>query len=179
MARSVIIKPKDTLYLVMGVDPCKENNHHFESIRGMLKFKNGDHHMIDCRYCIECAQYQIKRNEFARLQTNFGQADVNVIIPGLDDAEWEDSEPTEKDCEFYQRAEESKLKQLGYSVSKDTGLSDEYRQQLLKDSIKNGFVTKYEAINHISSLIRINGKRSANAESLRKWKADLDYLWRL
>ena len=179
MARSIIIKPKDTIYLVMGDDPCKENNHHFESIRGMMKFKSGDHHMIDCRYCTKCAQYQINRNEFARIQTQFGQADVNVFIPGLDDAEWMESEPAETACEFYQRADVSKLKQLGYSVSKDAGLSDEHRQQLLKDSIKNGFVTKYEAINHISSLIRINGKRSVNADSLQKWQADLDFLWRL
>lgn len=77
---------------------------------------------------------------------------------------------------FPERAERSKLYELGYSVSQDFGLSDRYRRDLLESIIRSGQMTKGQVANHLHYLIKINGKKGANDIALAKWKRDLEFV---
>ena len=85
----------------------------------------------------------------------------------------------EKACGIYEypeRAEVSNLRKLGYSVSKDSGMSDAERQDLLRMIIETGQMTKWQVLNHIHYLIKINGKSGTNSFALKRWKSDYDYV---
>ena len=65
----------------------------------------------------------------------------------------------EKACGIYEypeRAEVSNLRKLGYSVSKDSGMTDAERQDLLRIIIETGKMTKWQVLNHIHYLINSN-----------------------
>lgn len=55
------------------------------------------------------------------------------------------------------------------------GLSDAQRRTILMYAIEEGVVSKKEAINHISFLIKLNEKTN-KLDALQKWKSDRDYL---
>lgn len=77
---------------------------------------------------------------------------------------------------FPERAEKSKLYELGYSVSQETGLSDRYRRDLLESIIRSGQMTKAQVTNHLYYLIKINGKKGTNDIAVAKWKRDLEFV---
>ena len=80
---------------------------------------------------------------------------------------------------YKDRAEESKLKKIGYSVSKSSTLSEKERQSLLQNAIEHGLVSKGYVITYLENQIRINGKKDANSVALYKWKRDLDFIKKL
>lgn len=78
-----------------------------------------------------------------------------------------------------ERADESKLKKLGYSVSQNNGMSDYQRQRLLKSLIEKNEISKGYVISHLKYMIKINGKKEANYMAVEKWKRDLQYVLNL
>ena len=64
---------------------------------------------------------------------------------------------------------------IGYNVDAKNGLSDAQRRTILMYAIEEGVVSKKEAINHISFLIKLNEKTN-KLDALQKWKSDRDYL---
>lgn len=77
---------------------------------------------------------------------------------------------------FPERAEKSKLYELGYSVSQESGLSDQFRRDLLESIIRSGQMTKAQVANHLYYLIKINGKKGTNDIAVAKWKRDLEFV---
>lgn len=85
--------------------------------------------------------------------------------------------PYEYDSHPYrERAEQSKLNKLGYSVAQGNGMSGRQRQELLAHLISTHQVSKGYVISCLEHLITINGKKEANELAVRKWKADLAYV---
>ena len=80
---------------------------------------------------------------------------------------------------YPERAERSKLYELGYSVSQEGGLSDRYRQDLLESIIRSGQMTKGHIISHLYHLIKINGQKGTNDIAVAKWKRDLEFVRKL
>lgn len=78
-----------------------------------------------------------------------------------------------------ERAQESKLKKYGYSVAWNSPLSTKKRQELLKDLIESGKITKGYVISYLKHNIKINGKKETNEFAVLKWKEDLDYIYKL
>lgn len=77
---------------------------------------------------------------------------------------------------FPERAERSLLYELGYSVAQESGLSDQYRRDLLENIIRSGQMTKGQVSNHLYYLIKINGKKGTNDIAVSKWKRDLEFV---
>ena len=78
-----------------------------------------------------------------------------------------------------ERAQESKLKKYGYSVAWDNHLSTKKRQDLLRDLIESGKVSKGYVISYLKHNIQINGKKESNEFAVMKWKEDLDFIYKL
>ncbi len=88
----------------------------------------------------------------------------------------------ETDDESYQypeRAQESKLKKYGYSVAWDNPMSNKKRQELLKELITTGKVSKGYVISYLKHNIQINGKKESNEFAVSKWKDDLEFVYNL
>ena len=97
----------------------------------------------------------------------------------LDLFENEKDEPYHTEYTPPERAQESKLKKYGYSVAWDNPLSNRERQELLKDLINTGKVSKGYVISYLKHNIQINGKKSTNEIAVSKWKDDLDFVYNL
>lgn len=100
---------------------------------------------------------------------------------GLDVFEAEDDEYDIDKFSFTppERAQESKLKKHGYSVAWDSPLSNKKRQELLKDLIETGKVSKGYVISYLKHNIQINGKKESNEFAVSKWKDDLEFVYNL
>jgi hypothetical protein len=77
------------------------------------------------------------------------------------------------------RSEESQLKKYGYSVGQSSHLTDRKRQELLKELITTGKVSKGYVISYLKHNIQINGKKSSNEFAVSKWKDDLNFVYNL
>ena len=77
---------------------------------------------------------------------------------------------------FRERAEQSKLYQYGYSVSKDSGLSTKQRQDLLAHLIFTKQLSKGYVLSLLEHLIEINGRKETNNNAVAKWTADLNFV---
>lgn len=78
-----------------------------------------------------------------------------------------------------ERAQESKLKKYGYSVAWDNPLSNRERQELLKELIDTGKVSKGYVISYLKHNIQINGKKKSNEIAVQKWQDDLNFIYKL
>lgn len=97
----------------------------------------------------------------------------------LDLFENEKDEPHHNEYTPPERAQESKLKKYGYSVAWDNPLSNRERQELLKELINTGKVSKGYVISYLKHNIQINGKKATNEIAVSKWKDDLDFVYNL
>ena len=160
---------EDTLFVVFANDEC--DKHFFSPTLFRVRLNNQEEIFIEGRHCWDCGQNQIDRNTFAANNRYHEMLCCKYIIKGFDDISYD-----VENVEYRERNEESKLKKLGYSVSKDDYRTDAQRKEFLRFLIRTNQISKGEAIFHIESLIRINGRRETNAVALRKWKSDLEFL---
>ena len=80
---------------------------------------------------------------------------------------------------YSDRADESKLRKLGYSVANNSELSEKQRQGLLQNAIEHGLVSKGYVITYLENNIRINGRKESNSVAVYKWKRDLEFVRQL
>ena len=175
------VNATDTLYIIVDGDKCRKAQHNLHQIPLLIKY---DTHTkkVDGQYCRTCQQAQIRRNLYAGLYQEYGAPCCKTILKGFDDVEFEEPQPNYPDyldTEFKERASESKLRKLGYSVSSTSGTSDKQRQTLLKDAIEIGAVSKGYVISYLSHMIKINGQKASNEYACKKWQADLDFVLKL
>ena len=71
---------------------------------------------------------------------------------------------------------ESFLKELGYSVAKNNGLSDLDRQGTLKKIISSGAMSKETVCACLKNYINLHKNQSGFAAAVDKWLADLAYV---
>ena len=71
---------------------------------------------------------------------------------------------------------ESALKQLGYAVTKNIGLSDVDRQKILQDAISNGIMSKEAICAFLENNINLHKNQNTFTEAVGKWMADLAYV---
>ena len=86
------------------------------------------------------------------------------------------------DCildDYPERAEQSKLNKLGYSVSRNSGMTEKARQNLLQHIIETGLMKKWEVISHLQYLLKINGKKADNEYAAQRWQRDLEFVKKL
>ena len=71
---------------------------------------------------------------------------------------------------------ESTLKQLGYAVAKNKGLSDVDRQKILRDAISNGIMSKEAICIFLENNINLHKNQNSFTDAVGKWMTDLAYI---
>lgn len=71
---------------------------------------------------------------------------------------------------------ESALKQLGYAVAKNIGLSDVDRRKILQDAIRNGVMSKEAICAFLENNINLHKNQNTFTDAVGKWMADLAYI---
>ena len=173
---SFVMDEGDILYVLLGNDECYKHSSRPALIR--LKLRNHEEVAIEGQYCTVCNQVQITRNTCAKYSRYHESMKCELFLKGLDDAD-EGSTYEEAVYEFRERADESKLMRLGYSVSQSDLRTDVERQAWLENIISTNQVSKGYVIYHLKNLIRINGKKQTNAAALKKWERDLAFVLNL
>ena len=121
---------------------------------------------INAYYCRTCHRYYILEAELDRIAL-IGLiccrvVDISEFIGNRDRSDW---------------AEESVIKQYGYSVSKVSGLTTKERHAILDFIIGCEIMPKSRVINHIEWLVKQNsGRRTNMVDAINKWNDDLIYL---
>ena len=174
------IGKQDTLYVIVDGDKCRQNGHLLIPVTLDVELSSGTPLQMEGQFCFTCSQNQVSRNLFAENRDFHNEILARCFLKGLDDA---DCEPTPvfeyTDFPERERAEESVLKKYGYSVGKNSELSNVARQELLQILIEKKIVSKGYVITCLENNIRINGKKESNYSALQKWKKDLEFVRKL
>lgn len=170
----------NTLYVVVDGDKCRKNGHPLMPVMLNVELFWGKHLQMEGQYCYKCQQNQVSRNLFADKREFHDQILAKCVLKGLDDAIDEPVSTFEYvDYPQKERAEESVLKKHGYTVDRNSTLSNTARQELLQILIEKKIVSKGYVITYLESNIRINGKKESNHCALQRWKSDLDFVLKL
>lgn len=71
---------------------------------------------------------------------------------------------------------QSKLAMIGYNVGSKDGFSAKHRQTLLEYAIREGVVTKQEAISYLKFFIKLHEGRPHMESAIQKWREDISFL---
>lgn len=78
--------------------------------------------------------------------------------------------------EFNDLSPEGPLHLLGYSVSKESNLSDTERRQLLNWIIANNIMEKSKVLYYLRLFVKKSGSRSNMTQAIKKWRGDIQFL---
>lgn len=70
----------------------------------------------------------------------------------------------------------SVLRLYGYTVSKNEGMSDSQRQELLKNLIDLRLMTKTDILNHLEWLANTHAGNYKYADACSKWRMDIRFV---
>ena len=169
----------DTLYVIVDGDKCKKNNHIVLPMQLDVELNKKTPLHLPGQFCYSCHQAQVARQVWAENATYHHDVLAEVVLKGLDDIPMVDEEPEYINYEYPDRAEESRLKKYGYSVSENSRYTTPERQDLLRRIIASKEVSKGYVISYLRHMIQINGKKESNHIALKKWESDLDYVLKL
>ena len=172
------IGKQDTLYVIVDGDKCRQNGHLLIPVILDVELSSGKTLQMEGQYCFTCQQNQVSRNLFVENRDFHNQILAKRFFKGVDDVPPCELAPTFDYADFSERerAEESILKKYGYSVGRDSNLSDAERQEKLRLIIEKKKASKGYVIALLESNIRINGKKESNYRALQKWKKDLEFV---
>lgn len=152
---------------------CVVNNHKLQMIDAVVKVLNDNtvtEVILPAAYCPKCNKYYILERYYEALKK------YGYICCRVDTFE---SLVSENGDDYYsQRKDKSILMQYGYTVSKQKGLSEKERQDILDFVIDNNVLSKADVIEHIEWQISEKSNKSKNNEAVEKWKKDVNYVRR-
>ena len=167
----------DTIYIIVDGDKCKKSNHFV--LPTQINFKLTDNQLLCLtgQYCFDCRQVQISRNLWAEHRSYHDKELAKPFLKGLEDLP--DAQP-EYGCPLDyptpKRADESRLRKYGYTVSNNSKLTDTARRELLQHIIESKLESKAYIVSFLKHMIAINGKKESNFSALRKWERDLEFV---
>ncbi len=155
-----------------NISECEKNNHEYEDITAVVPLMSKGYGSVKtvefpARFCKTCKTYYISEFTYNKLK-NQGRLLCQV-------ASLQEYKEYTKAKLFGDLKPQNILNIIGYNVDAKNGLSDSQRRTILMYAIEEGVVSKKEAINHISFLIKLNEKTN-KLDALQKWKSDRDYL---
>lgn len=169
----------DTIYVIVDGDKCKKNNHVLLPAQLNIELNRQPSLHLPGQFCYTCNQVQVPRQVWAEHAAYHDKVLSEVVLKGLDDAPLFEEESGYANYDSPERAEESKLKKYGYSVSENSRHTTPERQDLLRRIIASKEVSKGYVISYLRHMMQINGKKASNHIALKKWESDLEYVLNL
>ena len=165
---------KDILYVYRGGNiVCKKWNHRIVNVNCHIQVLD-EVAIINAQFCCECEKFIISetgyndyRKAYRFLPILFDRVDKDGDFPNR--PYW----GRETDNEM---ADYSPLMMAGYSVSKEKGYTDEERHNLLAFLMDMEVVPKEKIIGYLEWFKTMNGANAKNAQALKKWDNDLQFV---
>ena len=151
---------------------CRYKDHNLQNIVGLIDIINKKGEIrpmkITAGYCTECkiffimeSVYQnlkIKGTPVCRVSNEKAYLSNNAFANGMD------------------LAQESVLKQYGYSVAQEDGLTSMARRKILALIIDNHILTKNEVIGYLDFFINQRKNQSRFEKAIDKWESDREFV---
>lgn len=150
---------------------CIQNNHHTEDMVAAVNVIEKDGNIklkkINVGYCKECNVFFILESIYEEFKKWY------VPICKVSDVKTYYGANGKYGMKL---AQESILKQYGYSVSKTEDLSDTVRQKILAVLIDNHIVTKNDIISYLDFFVSQRRYQSKYEQAISKWEEDREFV---
>lgn len=151
---------------------CRHNDHKLQNIDAIIKIidRNGDivETRVSAGYCPNCNVYFIMESTYQNLKTR-----------GTPICRVSDEKAYLSNSAFFngtQLAQESILKQYGYSVSQEEGLTRARRQKILALLVDNKVLTRSEIISYLDFFINQRKHQYRYEKAIDKWESDREFI---
>ncbi len=169
-----IIPPNISIHIVPQNFPCISKGHKLKSFYTYIPVKSQKGILIKktyIDYCQACRKFYISDIEFSH---KFGGSENHLLRCFIQpDGSYYGPQPETEISSF---REESALKQAGYSVAKQDGLTPEERQQILDEVILYGIMDVQAVKSYLQFFISYLGKNPNMEDAVDNWMIDLNYL---
>lgn len=164
----------DDFVICCSIFQCMHKNHSLYDIEAVIEVMDIQENIIKelilpAGYCNECNRYFIFEDDFQKVK-NIGIPLCRVI----DEKVYRNSVSESLFSNGW--SQESLLRQYGYSVSIEEGLTAERRQKILAVMIDIGVITRSEIKNYLSFFIRIRENNPVFELAISKWQEDLEFV---
>lgn len=156
----------ETLYIYKGNICCLRNHHRVEEAIAVLSDRNGKDIELNVMHCMECEKFFLEYGLYQHYREKHGTILGNLRM--IKNGTFDDTS--------YELADQSPLALCGYTVSKKAGLSQAERQTIIESCIVNGAMTKGRVAYLLKRCIEVNGAKPENANAVKKWREDLDFV---
>ena len=167
----------------LGVLKCRHNNHRLEDIQAVITTISRQGTVtqisIPAGYCQNCDTYFIMDSVYRRIK-HYGIP----ICRTMDEKAYKSlsNDPSVINSPYDRLAQESVLRQFGYSVNQIEDLPIEQRRRILSAIVDYDVLTKNEIISYLEYFIN-NRKNQKNRDgslryesAIEKWKEDRDWI---
>lgn len=159
-------KHDNILFIHKGNIACLRYKHEVIDIAACIASTGPEPIKIHAGFCTKCGISFIHKSLYLSLQKKHRFLVANFCELS------EDGYTPEKNNGM---AAESKLMICGYNVKRG-GLDTCQRQDLLRNIIYNGILSKYEIIQYLEHFIGFNGQRGRMYSAVEKWQSDLTFV---
>ena len=158
-------KKSDTLHVFCGSNICKKEQHDISDVKVNFNFNGRPNSVRTIQRCSDCLQFQITLKGLTQIMLqNRGIPNCKLVFSK---GETSDFSSLEKTSEFFE---------MGYTVSESAGLSATQRQNILKNAMGTGKVSKNQVLRFLKQRMETNGVKPGNESALKKWSEDYEYI---
>lgn len=189
MKRADVSEKKETVSNIMAKDfvvrravfKCRHNNHNVQDIKAVFTTINRlgtvNKTTIPAGYCPQCGMYFIMESTYQRIKRS-----GVPICRTMDEKAYILNNQGSGTSSYSVLAQESVLKQFGYSVSQSDDLPQIQRKKILAAIVDNGVLTKSGIISYLDYFIN-NRKNQRNKDgsqkyrtAIKRWEDDRDFI---
>lgn len=152
---------------------CKSSGHKLRNIIGLVyilnKYSNKEEVSFPAGYCPICDKYFVMESTYKSIKRR-GRllcrvTDEKNYLNG--DNGWMDTSGM---------AQESILKQYGYSVAANSGVSEKMRRAILEAIIDEGELSFDDVLSYLNMFINLKFGQDQYGSAISKWQSDIKYL---
>ena len=150
---------------------CDINGHDYKKIIARIPIYTGNKVAeieVPAFHCIDCDAFYISEAVYNKVLSK-GRLLCQLVSK-------DELIKYRKQAKFNELKPQGKLAIVGYNVGSIDNLSARHRQTILEYAIREGIVTKKEAISYLKFFIRLNEGKKSSENAIRKWNEDLNYL---
>lgn len=155
-------KDSDTLTVFLDKDACLRENHPLKPMKVKFAFHGKPDNVYAVEMCQHCKQFRIPLAVLTEIFGSYGVPKCNIVYEGYEGFSGADTAST--------------LYNLGYAVRQSADLSAAERQNILKNAIDSGIVSKTGVLDFLRSRTTFNSLRAGLEPELGKWREDYEYI---
>lgn len=155
---------------------CLNTEHNLQLIRAVVNVKKNNEKIVPVEvpalYCEKCNKYYILLDDY-KFVLSIGEPLCRIIT----EYKWlEILARMGVGDQYGELLDQSVLMLSGYSVSKQKGLSEQERQDILSFIIENKIATAGKVIDYLEYFINLRSCQPAYSDAISKWEKDKSYV---